>query len=131
MANEIKEEHPDTKHPEFEKSEQEIINHIDKILSINGSKTVDHFHRELGKIMWQECAMSRTKEDLEKKIVQIKQLKQEFYTDVKVTGSNNEMNTELENAYRLTDFIELGILMCTDALQCRHFSRRGSEWQDW
>jgi succinate dehydrogenase / fumarate reductase flavoprotein subunit len=67
--------------------------------------------------MWQECAMSRTKEGLEKAIEQIKTLKEDFWNDVKVTGHQNEMNTELEKAYRLSDFIELGILMCTDALQ--------------
>lgn len=117
LASEIKMDHPTTEHPEFEKAENEAKAHIDKILSINGTQTVDHFHRELGKIMWQECAMSRTKEGLQKAISQIKALKQEFWTNVKVTGDSDEMNTELEKAYRLADFIELGILMCTDALQ--------------
>jgi succinate dehydrogenase / fumarate reductase flavoprotein subunit len=117
LAEEIKADHPTTDHPEFDKAEKDAQAHIDKILSINGSKTVDHFHRELGKIMWQECAMSRTKEGLEKAIEQIKTLKEDFWNDVKVTGHQNEMNTELEKAYRLSDFIELGILMCTDALQ--------------
>ena len=117
LADEIKADSPTTDHPEFNKAEKEAQTHIDKILSINGTKTVDHFHRELGKIMWQECAMSRTKEGLEKAIEQIKTLKDDFWNDVKVTGNQNEMNTELEKAYRLADFIELGILMCTDALQ--------------
>ncbi len=117
LANEIKSEVPSIDHPEFVKSEALAREHINNILSINGSKTVDHFHRELGKIMWQECAMSRNKEGLEKAIKDITKLKNEFWNDVKVTGSENEMNTELEKAYRLADFIELGILMCTDALQ--------------
>ncbi|WP_299526895.1 fumarate reductase/succinate dehydrogenase flavoprotein subunit [Winogradskyella sp.] len=117
LANEIKADHPTKEHPEFDKAENDARAHIGKILSIDGTKTVDHFHRELGKIMWNECAMSRTKEGLGKAIIQIKQLKEEFWTDVKVTGNSNEMNTELEKAYRLADFIELGILMCTDALQ--------------
>lgn len=117
LANEIKSDHPSTDHPEFDNAEKSTRAHIKNILSVNGTKTVDHFHRELGKIMWNECAMSRTKEGLEKAIVQIKQLKEDFWTDVKVTGDSNEMNTELEKAYRLADFIELGILMCTDALQ--------------
>jgi succinate dehydrogenase / fumarate reductase flavoprotein subunit len=67
--------------------------------------------------MWQECAMSRNKKGLEKAIQQIKTIREEFWSDVKVTGHANEMNTELEKALRLADFIELGILMCTDALQ--------------
>jgi succinate dehydrogenase / fumarate reductase flavoprotein subunit len=117
LADEIKVDHPTTEHPEFERAEREVNKHIDKILAIKGSKTVDHFHRELGKIMWQECAMSRNKKGLENAITQIKQLKEDFWTDVKVTGNQNEMNTELEKAYRLADFIELGILMCNDALE--------------
>ncbi|WP_411894527.1 fumarate reductase/succinate dehydrogenase flavoprotein subunit [Winogradskyella sp. A2] len=117
LANEITADHPTTEHPEFEKAENNAQDHINKILSINGIKTVDHFHRELGKIMWQECAMSRNKVGLEKAISQIELLKEEFWNDVKVTGDQNEMNTELEKAYRLADFIELGILMCRDALQ--------------
>lgn len=117
LANEIIEDHPTIDHPEFDKAEKDAQAHLDKILSINGTKTVDHFHRELGKIMWNECAMSRTKEGLEKAIKHIEVLKDEFWKDVKVTGHQNEMNTELEKAYRLADFIELGMLMCTDALQ--------------
>ena len=77
---------------------------------------MDDFHRALGKIMWQECAMSRNKAGLEKAIQQIKALKTEFWRDVKVTGSADELNTELEKAQRLADFIDLGLLMCTDAL---------------
>lgn len=117
LANELKQEQPSTDHPAFEKAENETKENINKILSINGTKTVDHFHRELGKVMWQECAMSRNKAGLKKAIEQIKAIRQEFWSDVKVTGKNNEMNTELEKALRLADFIELGILMCTDALE--------------
>jgi len=116
LASEIKTDHPTTDHPEFEKSEKETKAHIEQILAINGTKTVDHFHRELGKVMWQECAMSRNKSGLEKAIIQIKTIKDQFWSDVKVTGNDKEMNTELEKALRLADFIELGILMCTDAL---------------
>ncbi|NNF36916.1 MAG: fumarate reductase/succinate dehydrogenase flavoprotein subunit, partial [Saprospiraceae bacterium] len=78
---------------------------------------VDHFHRELGKVMWQECAMSRNKKGLENALDQIKLIKQEFWKDVKVTGGKDELNTELEKALRMADFIELAILMCTDALE--------------
>ncbi|WP_299275356.1 fumarate reductase/succinate dehydrogenase flavoprotein subunit [uncultured Psychroserpens sp.] len=117
LASEIKTDHPTTDHPEFEKSEKETKAHIEQILTINGTKTVDHFHRELGKVMWQECAMSRNKSGLEKAITQIKTIRDQFWSDVKVTGHDKEMNTELEKALRLADFIELGILMCTDALE--------------
>ena len=117
LAGAMKEDHPTTEHPEFDKVQQEVEGQIAKLLSVNGSKTVDHFHRELGKLMWQECAMSRNKQGLEKAIVKIQALREEFWKEVKVTGSDKEMNTELEKALRLADFIELAILMCTDALQ--------------
>ncbi|MFA5670029.1 MAG: fumarate reductase/succinate dehydrogenase flavoprotein subunit [Balneolaceae bacterium] len=117
LATEIKTDCPSTDHPEFEKSEQETKEFIERVLAINGTKTVDHFHRELGKVMWQECAMSRNKSGLEKAIEQIKVIREEFWSDVKVTGHQNELNTELEKALRLADFIELGILMCIDALE--------------
>ncbi len=117
LATELKTDHPGTEHPEFEKAERETKEHIEQILSINGTKTVDHFHRELGKVMWQECAMSRNEAGLEKAITQIKAIRKAFWSDVKVTGQHSEMNTELEKALRLADFIELGMLMCTDALE--------------
>ncbi|GGZ80680.1 fumarate reductase/succinate dehydrogenase flavoprotein subunit [Algibacter mikhailovii] len=117
LASEMKVDRPDTSHPEFEKSELETSQHIDKLLAINGSKTVGHFHRVLGKVMWQECAMSRNRSGLEKAIVQIKAIRDQFWSDVKITGGKDELNTELEKALRLADFIELGILMCMDALE--------------
>lgn len=117
LASEISTDCPSTNHPEFEKAEQQSKAFIDRILAVNGTKTVDHFHRELGKIMWQECAMSRNKSGLEKALLQIKEIREEFWSDVRVTGNSNELNTELEKALRLADFIELGILMCTDALE--------------
>ncbi len=117
LANEIKADHPTIDHPEFDKAEKGVKSNIDRVLAINGAKTVDHFHRELGKVMWQECAMSRNKAGLEKAIQQIKEIRDAFWSDVKVTGDSNELNTELEKALRLADFIELGILMCTDALE--------------
>ena len=117
LADEIKLEKPGIHHPEFDKVEQENINHIKKILSIKGNKTVDDFHRELGKVMWQECAMSRNRLGLEKAIKDIKNIKEDFWTNVKVTGGDKELNTELEKALRMADFIDLAILMCQDALQ--------------
>lgn len=117
LAAELKAPHVTTGHPAFEKVQKEVEAHIDRLLSVRGTKTVDHFHRELGKVMWQECAMSRNRAGLEKAITQIKAIKEEFWQEVKITGSGNELNTELEKGLRLADFIELAILMCTDALQ--------------
>jgi succinate dehydrogenase / fumarate reductase flavoprotein subunit len=117
LADEMKISTPDVNHKAFEEAEQHTKLHVEKLLNINGTKTVDHFHRELGKVMWQECAMSRNKNGLEKALKQITQIKDDFWSDVKVTGGDKEMNTELEKAYRLADFIELALLMCTDALQ--------------
>src|SRR5690554_4773739 len=117
LATELKETRPTTDHPEFSKVENETKNIIKRILNVKGSRTVDDFHRELGKVMWQECAMSRNRQGLEKAIEQIKSIHKEFWSDVKVTGNENELNTELEKALRLADFIELAELMCTDALQ--------------
>ncbi len=117
LAQELTEAPISIDHPMFTKIEKEIKEHISKIFAVAGTKTVDHFHRALGKIMWQECAMSRNKLGLEKAITQINSIKEAFWADVKVTGHNDEINTELEKALRLADFIELAVLMCTDALQ--------------
>ncbi|MCP4441174.1 MAG: fumarate reductase/succinate dehydrogenase flavoprotein subunit [Aureispira sp.] len=107
----------DTNHPAFVDAEKKIKGDIEHILSINGNQTVDHFHRELGKVMWQNCAMSRNQAGLESAIEQIKKIKKAFWQEVKITGHSQELNTELEKALRLADFIELALLMCTDALQ--------------
>ncbi len=117
LVSELKQESVNTDHPAFATVEAATRAHIDCLMAVQGTKTVDHFHRELGKVMWQECAMSRHKEGLERAIAQIQQIKGDFWSDVKVTGGSLELNTELEKALRLADFIELGLLMCTDALQ--------------
>lgn len=117
LAGELGTPHPGVEHPEFSKVEKEVREQIKNLLEVNGHRTVDDFHRALGKIMWQECAMSRNKTGLENAMIQIKQIKEDFWKEVKVTGTDNEMNTELEKALRLADFIELALLMCTDALQ--------------
>lgn len=117
LAAEIKQAQISTDHPAFTEAEKEVQQHIQRILSIEGSKTVDHFHRELGKVMWQECAMSRNKKGLEKAIDTLQIIKEDFWKEVKVTGHSKELNTELEKALRVADFIDLGILMCTDALE--------------
>ncbi len=113
----LKEKQITVDHPAFQEVETGVREHIDRILAIRGTKTVDHFHRELGKVMWQECAMSRNQAGLERAIKEIKGIRKAFWSDVKVPGNSDELNPELEKALRLADFIELGILMCTDALQ--------------
>lgn len=117
LATSLSEDSVSVDHPAFHEVETEVKQQIDRILCVNGTKTVDAFHRELGKIMWQECAMSRNKAGLMKAIEDIKALRTSFWSEVKVTGKADGLNTELEKALRLADFIELGILMCTDALQ--------------
>ncbi|PRX55421.1 fumarate reductase/succinate dehydrogenase flavoprotein subunit [Flagellimonas meridianipacifica] len=117
LADALREDPVSTEHLEFEKAENEVAEHINKLMLVKGNKTVDHFHRELGKVMWQECAMSRNKEGLVKAISQIQKIKEAFWKEVNITGGYHEMNTELEKALRLADFIELGLLMCTDALE--------------
>jgi len=105
-----------TDHPEFLKAEKDVKDQIQKILSINGTSTVDEIHKELGKIMWDYCGMSRTAQGLKEAKEKIQAVKQQFWNDVKVLGTNEELNMSLEKAGRVADFIELGALMIDDAL---------------
>ncbi len=106
----------DESHPAFAESLKKVKESVNKLLSIKGTKTVDHFHKRLGLIMWNECGMARTEEGLKKAKAEIKKLKKEFWADVKVLGENEELNQSLEKANRVADFIELGELMIDDAL---------------
>jgi len=106
----------ETSHPEFKKAESNVKDQIKKLLNVNGKKTVDTFHKELGKIMWDECGMSRSATGLKKAKKQIKELREEYWKNVKVVGTNEELNITLEKAYRVADFLELGELMVDDAL---------------
>jgi succinate dehydrogenase / fumarate reductase flavoprotein subunit len=106
----------DASHPEFAKVSNEVKDRIKQLLNINGNKTVDYFHKKLGKIMWNECGMARSIEGLTKAKADIKALKKEFWSDVKVLGQNEELNQSLEKAHRVADFLELGELMVDDAL---------------
>ena len=92
---------------------------IEALLSVNGTRTVDSFHKELGHIMWEYCGMERTEEGLKTAIAKIDELREEFWRDVKVTGVNEDFNQTLERAGRVADFFELGRLMCVDALHRR------------
>ncbi|GLZ09929.1 succinate dehydrogenase flavoprotein subunit [Actinomadura sp. NBRC 104425] len=97
-------------------AETRVREQIDKLLSIDGDRTVDSFHRELGHIMWEYCGMERTDEGLRKALELIPALREEFWSRVKVTGKGEELNKELEKAGRVADFLELAELMCIDAL---------------
>jgi succinate dehydrogenase / fumarate reductase flavoprotein subunit len=109
----------DETHPAFAKTKQDAKAYIDKLLALNGNKTVNEYHRDLGHIMWEYCGMARTEEGLTKALGLIKELKADFWKNAIVTGENEEFNLALERAGRVADFIELGELMVTDALMRR------------
>ncbi|MGJ3509346.1 fumarate reductase/succinate dehydrogenase flavoprotein subunit [Enemella sp. A6] len=109
----------DDSHPAAKEALDSVNEQINTLLSINGSRTVDSFHKELGHIMWEYCGMERTEEGLRKAIGLIRELRKNFWADVKVTGEAMELNQALERAGRVADFIELGELMCIDALHRR------------
>lgn len=102
--------------PEFEEAEKKVKDCIDALINNNGTKSVDHFHKRLGKIMWDKVGMSRNEQGLKEAISEIKTLREEFWKDVRVPGSADEMNPELEKAGRVADFLELGELFAKDAL---------------
>jgi succinate dehydrogenase / fumarate reductase, flavoprotein subunit len=107
----------DSSHPEVRSAVAAVQEMTAKLLSIKGKRTVDSFHRELGKIMWDECGMSRTAAGLKKAIGQIRNLRDEYWQSVNVPGSGDDLNQSLEKAGRVADFFELGELMCIDALE--------------
>jgi succinate dehydrogenase / fumarate reductase flavoprotein subunit len=102
--------------PEFAEAEKLVQSGLQKLFDVKGSKPVDYFHRQLGKIMWEYVGMARNKAGLQKAITLIREVKADFWKDVKITGEFNEVNPELEKAGRVADFIELGELMAMDAL---------------
>ena len=89
---------------------------MNKIKAVNGKHSVDHIHKDLGHVMWDFVGMSRTKESLEKAIVELERVRKDFWSNVRVPGEVNDLNIELEKALRLADFIDVGILMAYDAL---------------
>jgi succinate dehydrogenase / fumarate reductase flavoprotein subunit len=106
----------DENHPEFARAKEEVKQGIERLLKINGNKPVDYFHKRLGKIMWDKCGMARTEVGLKEAKADIQALKKEFWSNVKVLGTNEELNQTLEKANRVADFLELGELMVDDAL---------------
>jgi succinate dehydrogenase / fumarate reductase flavoprotein subunit len=117
LADEIRTGKIATDSPEFEIAENNVKSQIDKFLSNNGTRSVDFFHKKLGLIMWNKVGMGRNAEGLQEAINEIDQLKKDFYADVYVPGSSDELNPQLEKALRVADLIDLGQLMAMDALQ--------------
>ena len=105
--------------PVVKEARKEVKGKVKRLLEIDGKKTVDDFHRELGKLCWEYCGMARNEKGLEKAIGAISELREEFWDNVRVPGSNESVNPELEKASRVSDFLELGELMCRDALERR------------
>jgi succinate dehydrogenase / fumarate reductase flavoprotein subunit len=106
----------DGSHPEFARVESGVAELTKRLLSIKGHQTVDSFHRQLGKIMWDDCGMSRTARGLESAISQIRELREQYWKDVNVAGSADDLNQSLEKAGRVADFFELAELLSIDAL---------------
>ena len=123
-----------TSHPAFEATEKAVSDRLNTLMNIKGTKTVESFHKRLGKIMWDKCGMARNEEGLKEAIAQIQALKKEFWSDVKIPGEIDSMNPELDKAGRVADFIELGELMCKDALDrnesCGGHFREESQTED-
>jgi succinate dehydrogenase / fumarate reductase flavoprotein subunit len=116
LADEIYSTGLDTNHPAFEEAQKAVLTRIEQLMNIKGTQTVESFHKRLGKIIWDKCGMTRNAEGLKQAIAEVQALKKEFWSDVRIPGEINEMNPELDKANRVADFIELGELMCVDAL---------------
>jgi len=116
LADEIRVPRFSTDLPEFDQAEKDVKARIEKLMSIKGSKSPDYFHKKLGHIMWDHVGMARTKEGLEHALVEIAKIREGFYSDVRVVGTADSFNPELEKALRIADFLDMGELMATDAL---------------
>ena len=116
LADEIRTGPIATDTPEFDAAEKAVRETIDKLMSIKGSQSVDSFHKRLGKVMWDKVGMSRNAQGLQEAITEIRQIRDEFWKDVRIPGEANEFNPELEKAMRVADFLELGELFAKDAL---------------
>lgn len=116
LSKEISTKAIPTDHPAFEEAERNTQAQIDRLLNVKGSRSVDYYHKKLGKITWDKCGMARNEQGLKEAIGEIKALREEFWQNVRVPGDQHELNPELEKAGRLADFLELAELMCMDAL---------------
>ena len=117
LADEIRNSPVPLDHPAFSAAEKEVSDRIQKLINIKGKTSVETFHKRLGKIIWDKCGMARNAQGLQQAINDVRELKKEFWSDVRIPGEINELNSELDKAGRVADFIELGELMCLDALQ--------------
>ena len=117
LADQIQVARIPTDHPEFERTEKEVMERYEKLMAVKGNQTVDTFHRKLGHIMWEYVGMARNREGLEKAIVLIRELREEFWKDVRIPGSIDELNIELDKAMRMADYLDLGELMARDGLE--------------
>lgn len=117
LADDIRTGTIPTDSKEFDEAENEVKQKIDTLLNIKGNKSADTFHKELGHIMWEYVGMGRTEAGLKEAIQKLKKLREDFWSDLKIPGGEKELNTELEKALKVADFIELGELMARDALQ--------------
>ncbi len=116
LADEIYAKAVETTHPAFEAAEKAVAERIERLMNIKGKQSVESMHKRLGKIMWEKCGMARNAKGLQEAIGEIQALKKEFWSDIRIPGNIREMNPELDKANRVADFIELGELMCKDAL---------------
>ena len=116
LADEIRTGTIPTDSPEFDAAEKEVTDTLNKLINIKGTKSVDHFHKELGKVMWNNVGMARSEAGLKEAVEKISKIREEFWKDVRVPGSAEGMNSELEKAGRVADFLELGELFALDAL---------------
>ncbi len=116
LADDIQTGAISTDAPEFEAAEKEVRGRLEKLMSGSGKHSVDYYHKKLGKIMWNKCGMSRNEQGLKEAIKEIAALREDFYKNVRIPGELNAMNTELEKAHRVADFLELGELFAVDAL---------------
>jgi succinate dehydrogenase / fumarate reductase flavoprotein subunit len=116
LADEIRTGSIPTDSPEFDAAEKEVTDTLNKLINIKGTKSVDHFHKELGKVMWNNVGMARNEAGLKEAVEKISKIREEFWKDVRVPGTAEGMNTELEKAGRVADFLELGELFALDAL---------------
>jgi succinate dehydrogenase / fumarate reductase flavoprotein subunit len=119
MSGEIRTPAVSTTHPAFEEAENEVRDRIEKLMNVKGTESVESFHKRLGHIMWEKCGMARNEKGLKEAIGEIKALRKEFWENVRVPGRIFEMNPELDKAGRVADFLELGELVCIDALNRR------------
>jgi succinate dehydrogenase / fumarate reductase flavoprotein subunit len=105
-----------TEHPAFDEAEASVIARTERLMAVNGTQSIDSFHKRLGLIMWDNCGMGRTKETLTKALKEIPKLREEFWSDVRIPGTDKEFNIEVEKANRVADFLEFAETMCLDAL---------------